>query len=116
MADNPSVMEEMTLLLGKETTNLILDCVGGQRLYVPKKWRPGGPFGELGEEVGRKLCEAYNGECLEFPNRPMTADARKQIAREMKASGAMVNQIARRLGCTERHARRLARPVQRKRA
>lgn len=46
----------------------LMVALGGQRLYVPRKMRPGSPFYEpLGRDAARALAELFGGEHIEVP-------------------------------------------------
>lgn len=77
---------------------------GGMRLLIPVNWREDHILNALGEETARLVIAEFAGELITVPRSVATQAARIGRARQMRGTGATVNEIARALGLSHRAA------------
>lgn len=88
-----------------------MQAVGGVSTYIPRKPVAGSPLSAvLGMERMERLCAAFGGLRVTFPNRRKGEPFKDRIVR-MLSSGKSPGNIALELGVTERYVRILARQV-----
>lgn len=90
---------------GEEAARLILETYGGGRIYIPVRATPRHKLAQLvGIEAAHKItANVHHGE-YEIQARRGAAPSLKQ--RILAASGTTL-EIAKNLGCSERHVRRI---------
>ncbi len=93
--------------IGLDATLRIIEAVGGCRLDVPMKVRPGHWLVELiGEKAARTLTHYYAGEKLEVPRATFFKCELRRIALVADAKqGMSQSELARKYGMTQRTVR-----------
>ncbi|MGB8411844.1 MAG: hypothetical protein WCE23_03365 [Candidatus Binatus sp.] len=80
----------------------VVEVLGGERIYVPAAADPAFSrlAARLGEEIARKVCAAFGGGRVTFPQRLVPLDEEiGRLRREMLTP----TEIARHLHCAERY-------------
>ncbi len=103
--------DELVDAIGDDGADLLCRAVGGVSTYIPRKPVAGSPLSAvLGMERMERLCAAFGGLRVTFPNRRKGEPFKDRIVR-MLSSGKSPGNIALELGVTERYVRILARQV-----
>lgn len=105
--DLPKGIRDIAEVLGLGLTARLVAHFGGVELRIPQKLHPEHKLMALGEEDARALCEFCPGDTILVP---VSLDRQRLAARvrELEGHGLKRWQIARKLGISQRHVRRLA--------
>lgn len=104
----PSSIEEIAETIGVRLALKIVQVYGGSEAYFPKKPNDDHPVIQaLGKEDGYAICKYMGGSVLSVPHCKPPRNALSAI-RRLEAEGLSRSEIARRLGITQRHVRRVA--------
>ncbi|ARE40893.1 phage-related hypothetical protein [Rhodovulum sp. P5] len=103
----PDSLIDVAETLGLRVALRLMQEFGGRDLRIPKSARPGHPLVKaLGEEDAARLCHFLGDAVIYIPHG--RAQGRRRSVDEMSAAGRTRGEIARALGLSERHVRRLA--------
>ena len=103
----PESLIDLAETLGVRVALKLMQEFGGQDLRVPKNPKPDHPIIKaLGEEDGRAVCHFMADQAVYVPH--ARAGARRLSVLELTAGGRTRAEIARLLGVSTRHVRRLA--------
>jgi hypothetical protein len=95
--------DRLAQALGERDTELLINALGGQRLYFPVGGPTAAMVEALGEEAARRINARLCGDRVAIPvTLPLTPRARK-----LYAAGASPSHVARELRCTLRYAEML---------
>jgi Mor family transcriptional regulator len=98
----PMVMH-IEAAIGVGPTARLLSSFGGRRIYVPSAPRAGERLvGAIGMASARKLGAIFGGERIWLPKAEQNTIKSTRI-RRMRRRGMSVSQIARIVGCSDRH-------------
>ncbi|MCJ7996082.1 helix-turn-helix domain-containing protein [Rhizobium cremeum] len=104
----PAAIEEIAETIGVRLALRIVQTYGGLEIKFPKHPHDDHPvILALGKEDGYAICKYMGGSFLSVPHCRPPRNARAAIAR-LEAEGLSRGEIARRLGLTQRHVRRMA--------
>lgn len=104
----PASLVDVAETLGLGVALALIQNFGGQDVKWPVNPRPDHPvIKALGEATGRAVCEYMGGQPLYVPHARPTRSAKGEIA-ELEARGMDRAAIARALGISMRHVRRMA--------
>lgn len=104
----PASIRDVAEAVGVRLALKLIELFGGLDLYVPHTLREDHPLMALGADDASALCEALGGETIYVP-RMAAGPRRTGDVANLAAAGRTRAQIARALGITQRHVRRLAR-------
>lgn len=106
----PGILPLLARLAGEEKAWECAEKLGGREIYIGSHPRPANPLlAIVGAEAMRRLAIELGSDTVTMPSaRPQR---RWQRAREMRAAGCSLPEIARELDISERHALRLTRGV-----
>jgi hypothetical protein len=103
----PESLLDLAETLGVRVALKLMQEFGGQDLRIPKNPKPDHPIIKaLGEEDGRAVCHFMTDQSIYVPH--ARAGARRHSVQELSATGRSRAEIARMLGLSTRHVRRLA--------
>ncbi len=103
----PESLIDLAETLGIRVALKLIQEFGGQDLRIPKNPKADHPIIKaLGEEDGRAVCHFMTDQSVYIPH--ARAGARRLSVLEMAAGGRTRAEIARILGVSARHVRRLA--------
>lgn len=103
----PESLIDLAETLGIRVALKLIQEFGGQDLRIPKNPKPDHPIIKaLGEEDGRAVCHFMTDQSVYIPH--ARAGARRLSVLELTAGGRTRAEIARLLGVSTRHVRRLA--------
>lgn len=103
----PRSLVDLAETLGLRVALALIEHFGGQELRVPKHPGPDHPLLKaLGDSDGRALCSFMGGEWVYVPKGAQ--GGRWRQAAELADRGLSRGEIARILGVSQRHVRRLA--------
>jgi hypothetical protein len=95
-------LAELAQVVGLPGALALASFAGGDRVAIPKEPKAGSWLVVLfGELIAGRLCTAYGGTELSVPLPPVTK-ARVAMARQLRADGLTIREIARRLHVSER--------------
>lgn len=103
----PTSMQEIAEALGVGIVFALVEHFGGTEIKVPYKFKEGHRLEILGREQAEMLCHCFPEKKIDVP---LTLDRRK-LKRQVDAladRGLRRWEIARELGISQRHVRRLA--------
>lgn len=104
----PASIEEIAETIGVRLALKIVQVYGGSEAYFPKRPNEDHPVIQaLGKEDGYAICNYMGGSLLSVPHCKPPRNALSAI-RRLEAEGLSRSEIARRLGITQRHVRRVA--------
>lgn len=104
--DLPRSLADLADSLGLPVALALIDHFGGQDVKFPKNPRPDHPvIKALGESDGRAVCRYMAGGAMYVPK---STGGRWRRVQEMAAKGMGQGEVARLLGLSQRHVRRLA--------
>lgn len=106
----PSSIEEIAETIGVRLALKIVQVFGGREIKFPV--RPHDQHSvilALGKDDGYEICKYMGGSLISVPHCRPRKNARDEIAK-LEALGLSRGEIARRLGITQRHVRRYAKP------
>lgn len=101
----PTSIQDVAETLGLELVFKLVKHFGGVELKVPHKLSPEHPLMALGEHDARAVCRFLGGGEIYVP---MMSPSRRREVVAMEAAGMPRWKIARELGMSQRHVRRLA--------
>lgn len=101
----PASIQDVAETLGLELVFKLVKHFGGVELKVPHKLTPAHPLMVLGEHDAQAVCRFVGGGILYVP---MMSPSRRREVLAMEAAGKTRWEIARALGMSQRHVRRLA--------
>lgn len=105
--DLPMSLVDVAETLGLAVALKLIAAFGGQELKFPRRPRPEHPIIKaLGETDGHAVCEFLSGSMIYVPHGRTGANRRAVIGLQDK--GHSRGEIARLLGISQRHVRRLA--------
>lgn len=105
--DLPASLVDVAEALGLRVAIALIEHFGGLEIKLPARPRPDHPvIKALGETDGLALCEFLGGGSMYVPHN-RTTSARKEVLR-LEAAGKDRAEIARILGISQRHVRRMA--------
>lgn len=108
LQDMPASLAEVADLFGIEAVAALIDTYGGTEIKFPA--RPPADdhpiLQALGDDLGRALCAYFAGGLVYIPHGKRTS-TRAEVAR-LAAAGYDRSRIARQLGISQRHVRRVA--------
>lgn len=97
-------------VVGEEAAACFARAFAGARVYVPKTLLASHPIAiAIGLQAARDISLALGGDCIEMP-RYSDASRRQRDRTEivrLRAHGQTVATIARAVGCSERHVRKV---------
>jgi len=103
----PGSLIEVAETLGLGTALKLMQHYGGQEVNFPLRLKDGHELiSLLGEEQANALCHYMSGQQLYVPHGRRSL--RRQEVEKLRANGMTRSQIARALGISQRHVRRLA--------
>lgn len=105
MTNLPETYTDLEEVVGLEPASALIRQFGGQKLYIPVTPKPEHRLFELGEEAARAIAHHYAGETLEVPS--LKAPIRREIIWKLSRQGYSRNEIAARVGVTERRVRQV---------
>lgn len=106
----PASIEEIAETIGVRLALKIVQAFGGLEIKFPVRPHDQHPvILALGVEDGYEICRYMGGSLISVPHCRPPRNARAQIAR-LEAEGLSRGEIAKRLGLTQRHVRRYAKP------
>lgn len=110
----PTVLAELADLIGEEATLALARAEGGlDRIYIPQEPKPDHPWAAvLGPELWARVVSARGGERVDLPRGEHIRLKKVEIL-ELAEEGLSNREIARRVGTTERHVRRILGAVSR---
>jgi hypothetical protein len=96
------ILAMFSAVIGEELAMKLAVAYGGGRLYIPKTAQEGRRIVEvIGERATEQLAKQYGGVSFEVP---LERGKRERIIHmSTNANPPAVSEIARRVGCTERH-------------
>jgi hypothetical protein len=104
----PASLVDVAEALGLRVALALIQNFGGLDVKFPKDPSPDHPvIKALGEEDGRALCQFLGGQQIYVPHARPAKSARADVQR-MEAAGMDRAAIARSLGLSARHVRRVA--------
>ncbi len=104
----PASMIEVAEVLGMRVAIALIRNFGGQEVKFPRRPRPDHPvILALGETDGNALCDYLGGQMIYVPHARPPRSVRKDVLR-MAGEGMDRGTIARMLGISQRHVRRMA--------
>lgn len=104
----PHSLIDIAETLGLPLALRLMAAFGGQELRIPKEPVPGHPILKaLGETDGRALCQYLADEKIYVPHGRPARNARAAVL-ELERKGRSRREIARLLGLSQRHVRRMA--------
>ena len=92
--------------LGEEMARMLIGGFGGTLLYIPLRPSDASPLVHvLGRDAARGLGHRFGGEAVDVPLHKMRADRRRDrdAILKLRKDGRGIAEIARRVGCSERH-------------
>jgi len=102
----PESLIDLAETLGVRVALKLMQEFGGQDLRIPKNPKSDHPIIKaLGEEDGRAVCHFMTDQSVYIPH--ARAHTRRQSVQELAATGRTRAEIARLLGLSTRHVRRL---------
>lgn len=103
----PASLIDLAETLGLKVALQLVAAFGGREMRFPKEPGDDHPvIKALGAEAGRAVCQFLGGQVIYVPHaRPA---ARRQEAAALAGKGMTRGEIARALGLSQRHVRRLA--------
>lgn len=106
----PSSIEEIAETIGVRLALKIVQTFGGLEIKFPVRPHDQHPvILALGKEDGYEICSYMGGSMISVPHCRPPRNARAQIIK-LEAEGLSRAEIAKRLGITQRHVRRYAKP------
>lgn len=106
----PASIEEIAETIGVRLALKIVQAFGGLEIKFPVRPHDQHPvILALGVEDGYEICRYMGGSLISVPHCRPPRNARAQIAK-LEAEGLSRGEIAKRLGLTQRHVRRYAKP------
>lgn len=103
----PESMIDVAEALGLRIALRLMQEFGGRELRIPKSARPDHPLSKaLGETDAAALCQFMGDQVVYIPHG--RAAGRRQAVQELEARGRTRGEIARLLGLSERHVRRIS--------
>lgn len=104
----PTVLAELADLIGEEATLALARAEGGlDRVYIPQEPTPDHPWAAvLGPELWARVVSARAGERIDLPRGDHIRLKKVEIL-DLAEEGLTNREIARRVGTTERHVRRI---------
>lgn len=103
----PESLIDVAETLGLPVALRLIEIFGGQEVGFPVHPRPDHPvIKALGEEAGFALCHFLSGARIYVPHG--RSAGRRRSVNDLAASGMKRGEIARALGLSQRHVRRLA--------
>jgi Mor family transcriptional regulator len=103
----PVSLIDLAETLGLSVAMKLIQAFGGQEVKFPRQPRPDHPIIiALGERDGHAVCEYLGGAMIYVPHGRAGAN-RRAVAR-LETKGHTRGEIARMLGISQRHVRRLA--------
>jgi len=103
----PESLIDLAETLGVRVALVLISEFGGRELRIPKNPGPDHPIIKaLGETDGRAVCHFMGDQFVYIPHG--RAGARRQSVQDLSTKGRTRGEIARLLGLSERHVRRLA--------
>jgi hypothetical protein len=104
----PTSIEEIAETIGVRLALKLVQKFGGLEVQFPARPHDQHPIIlELGKEDGYAICKYMGGNSYSVPHCRPPRNARAAVAR-LEAEGLSRAEIARRLGLTQRHVRRVA--------
>ena len=104
--DLPASLVDVAETLGLRVAVAMIEHFGGLEVRIPVYPGPEHPIIKaLGDEDGYALCDLLRGQVVYIPNNRV-ASLRSQVGR-LTARGNSIPEIARMLGLSQRHVRRL---------
>ena len=105
----PISVAEMADVLGLPFVVKLVERFGGVELRIPHKLHEKHQLMALGGDDATKLCAYCPGDTILVPISLMTG-RRKGMVAKLQEKGFNRSQIARQIGISQRHVRRLANP------
>ncbi len=106
--DLPASLVDVAEVLGLRVALLMIQNFGGQEVKFPVAPKPDHPvIKALGETDGLALCQYLGGQMIYVPHNRPRRSIRGDVAR-LEAGGMDRGAIARMLGVSQRHVRRMA--------
>ncbi|AEI71111.1 hypothetical protein [EBPR siphovirus 4] len=103
----PESLLDLAETLGVRVALKLMQEFGGQDLRIPKNPRPDHPIIKaLGEEDGRAVCHFMTDQSIYVPH--ARATTRRLSVQQLAETGRTRAEIARLLGVSTRHVRRLS--------
>lgn len=103
----PTSLIDLAETLGLEVALKLVEAFGGQEVKFPMKPRPDHPIiVALGETDGHAVCEYLGGAMIYVPHG--RAGSNRRAVANLEQKGYTRGEIARILGISQRHVRRLA--------
>ncbi|AWD21598.1 hypothetical protein [Fuscovulum blasticum] len=103
----PESLIDLAETLGVGVALRLMQEFGGRDLRIPKNPTADHPIIKaLGEDDGRAVCHFMADQSVYIPH--ARAGARRRSVQELSATGRTRGEIARMLGLSERHVRRIA--------
>jgi len=109
MRETNSILEDLCAAIGFTATMRLVALRPGDTLLVPVEYRPGTPLAKIvGESAMVRLVQDWGGERFDIPQLAEFDNLRllPGLARRLSA-GESPREIARVVGLTEQHVRRL---------
>lgn len=104
----PSSLSDVAETLGLEVALKLIAHFGGQEVKFPKRPRDDHPIiAALGKEAGYALCDFMSGGMVYVPHTRARRSIRLDVL-ALEQSGKERAEIARILGVSQRHVRRMA--------
>lgn len=108
-ANYPGQFHELREMIGEEKTAILVQYIGGVRLYIPSSLHTDHALAIwLGEDVAKKVCAEFGGLSVEIPRLEALrrADRNAQIISDM-AAGLSQRNAALKYRMTERNIRNI---------
>lgn len=106
MTATPETYRDLAEALGTDGADALVRAYGGDEVYVPRRHEPGHPvLAVLPGEVAARLVEYYGGDRVYVPS--CGGRNRRRMIADMAEEGARRREIARAVGVTTRHVRRV---------
>lgn len=103
----PASVRDIAETLGLEIVIRLVEHFGGVELRIPHKLHPDHKLMVLGLDHAQALCEYCPGDTILVPV-SLTARTNSKSVQDLEDKGLKRWEIARELGITQRHVRRLA--------
>lgn len=103
-------LSEFAAVIGEDAALRLAVAFGGRQLYIPKNAPAGSELVEaIGESAATKLAQRWGGVHFAMP---LERGKRARIVELSNADELSVGEIARLVGCTERHVYQVRREYQ----
>ncbi|BCH58537.1 hypothetical protein GOZ89_23805 [Agrobacterium vitis] len=108
VSDLPHSLRDVAETLGLDVALKLIGSFGGQEIKFPKRPHDGHPvIAALGKDAGYALCEFMSGGMIYVPHTRSRRSIRLDVL-ALEKSGKERGEIARILGVSQRHVRRMA--------